>query len=55
MRVSVNPNSVTDAVSRIFRLGFNLVATAPDLEHALAGWSLFGFSVCILQYALERT
>lgn len=26
-------------------LGFNLVATAPDLEHALAGWSLFGFSV----------
>lgn len=29
-------------------LGFNLVATAPDLEHALAGWSLFGFSSTFL-------
>ena len=25
-------------------LGFNLVATAPTLAHALAGWTLFGFS-----------
>jgi hypothetical protein len=24
-------------------LGFNIVATAPDLHHALAGWTLFGF------------
>lgn len=29
-------------------LGFNLVATAPTLEHALAGWSLFGFSSTFL-------
>jgi hypothetical protein len=27
---------------------FNLVATAPDLVHALAGWSLFGFSSTFL-------
>jgi hypothetical protein len=29
-------------------LGFNLVATAPSLAHALAGWSLFGFSSTFL-------
>jgi len=29
-------------------LGFNLVATAPDLEQALNGWSLFGFSSAFL-------
>jgi NADH:ubiquinone oxidoreductase subunit 5 (subunit L)/multisubunit Na+/H+ antiporter MnhA subunit len=27
---------------------FNLVATAPDLVHALAGWSLFGFASTFL-------
>jgi NADH:ubiquinone oxidoreductase subunit 5 (subunit L)/multisubunit Na+/H+ antiporter MnhA subunit len=29
-------------------LGFNLVATAPSLYYALAGWSLFGFSSTFL-------
>jgi uncharacterized protein YbcC (UPF0753/DUF2309 family) len=29
-------------------LGFNLVATAPSLEHVMAGWSLFGFSSTFL-------
>lgn len=29
-------------------LGFNLVATAPSLHHALAGWSLFGFASTFL-------
>ena len=29
-------------------LGFNLVATAPTLAHALAGWGLFGFSSTFL-------
>ncbi len=29
-------------------LGFNLVATAPNLEQALAGWSLFGFASTFL-------
>jgi uncharacterized protein YbcC (UPF0753/DUF2309 family) len=29
-------------------LGFNLVATAPSLEHTLAGWSLFGFASAFL-------
>jgi NADH:ubiquinone oxidoreductase subunit 5 (subunit L)/multisubunit Na+/H+ antiporter MnhA subunit len=28
--------------------GFNLVALAPTLEHALAGWSLFGFASTFL-------
>ncbi len=28
--------------------GFNLVATAPSIEHALAGWSLFGFASTFL-------
>ena len=28
--------------------GFNLVATAPDLVHALAGWGLFGFASTFL-------
>lgn len=29
-------------------LGFNLVATAPTLPHALAGWSLFGYASTFL-------
>ncbi len=29
-------------------LGFNLIATAPTLEHAMAGWSLFGFASTFL-------
>lgn len=29
-------------------LGFNLIATAPSLEAAVAGWSLFGFSSTFL-------
>jgi uncharacterized protein len=29
-------------------LGFNLVSTAPTLEHALVGWSLFGFASTFL-------
>lgn len=29
-------------------LGFNLIATAPTLIHAMAGWSLFGFSSTFL-------
>ena len=29
-------------------LGFNLIVTAPDLEHAMAGWSLFGFASAFL-------
>jgi uncharacterized protein YbcC (UPF0753/DUF2309 family) len=29
-------------------LGFNLVATAPTLGHAMAGWSLFGFASTFL-------
>lgn len=29
-------------------LGFNLVATAPTLVHAVAGWSLFGFASTFL-------
>ena len=29
-------------------LGFNLVAVAPTLEHAMLGWSLFGFSSTFL-------
>ena len=28
--------------------GFNLVATAPSLDHTLAGWTLFGFSSAFL-------
>lgn len=28
--------------------GFNTVALAPDIEHALAGWSLFGFASTFL-------
>lgn len=29
-------------------LGFNLVATAPSIEHAMAGWGLFGFASTFL-------
>ena len=29
-------------------LGFNLVALAPNLEHAMAGWGLFGFASTFL-------
>lgn len=29
-------------------LGFNMVATAPSLHHALAGWGLFGFASTFL-------
>ena len=36
------------ALSVLLLGGFNLVATAPDLMHALSGWSLFGFSSAFL-------
>jgi Na+-translocating membrane potential-generating system (MpsB)/Proton-conducting membrane transporter len=29
-------------------LGFNMVATAPDLEHLITGWGLFGFTSTFL-------
>jgi hypothetical protein len=35
-------------LSSALLLGFNLVATAPSLLHALAGWSLFGFASTFL-------
>jgi NADH:ubiquinone oxidoreductase subunit 5 (subunit L)/multisubunit Na+/H+ antiporter MnhA subunit len=28
--------------------GFNLVSSAPDLEHVMAGWGLFGFASTFL-------
>ncbi|KAI9028762.1 hypothetical protein DFJ74DRAFT_641843 [Hyaloraphidium curvatum] len=36
------------SLSAALLLGFNMVATAPSLEHTMLGWSLFGFASTFL-------